>query len=215
MNQYKFSRTDSKDYPEWLSEFANELEGAYKQRTAVEVARQRQESEPSIYNQMAAILNGNKPIYSSVAEAVADYKKRTGLEEYQKRSSAQKAAKQILEASEKVSMAEEVSERPKVFEKVPAIENFIHNMIETSPTVQLPAILHSIAEVFRRQGITQTDLDDWNLARYINNILAAKTRRQDLNDANLGRGVGVQIDNWDAMDGNRNPFSGLMPSRVF
>ena len=69
-------------------------------KNAVEVARNRQESTPSIYEMMSAIVSGSKPKFSSVEEAVQDYKRRTGLSEYQRRNTAELFAEQIVQASE-------------------------------------------------------------------------------------------------------------------
>lgn len=99
MRNYKgaFYRTDEisrepEQCPEWLDLLATKLqvEASIKEsepKTAVEVARRRQNSQPSIYEMMSAIVSGQKPKYSSVEEAVKDYQRRTGLEDYLKRAS--------------------------------------------------------------------------------------------------------------------------------
>lgn len=50
--------------------------------TAVEVARQRQQDQTSVFEMMSSIINSQKPKYSSVEEAVKDYQQRTGLIQY-------------------------------------------------------------------------------------------------------------------------------------
>ena len=111
-----FLRTDeisreSKKTSHWLESFAerlavqeqaNKTSGTIKKaaKTAVEVARERNDNTPSIYEMMSAIVSGNKPKYSSVEEAVQDYQRRTGLSEYQRRASLEDIAEQIVMASE-------------------------------------------------------------------------------------------------------------------
>ena len=97
MRNYKgsFYRTDeSSKEPEhessyWLRALASQFKDeevikTASSKTAVEVARERQ-SQPSIYEMMSAIVSGKKSKYSSVEEAVKDYQRRTGLEDYLKR----------------------------------------------------------------------------------------------------------------------------------
>jgi hypothetical protein len=99
MRNYKgtFYRTDETSRePEHCSDWLDALtlkmqvEGISKtasSKSAVEVARNRQQNQPSIYEMMSAIVSGQKPKYSSVEEAVKDYQRRTGLEDYLKRAS--------------------------------------------------------------------------------------------------------------------------------
>ena len=86
-------------------------------KNAVEVARNRQESTPSIYEMMSAIVSGSKPKFSSVEEAVQDYKRRTGLSEYQRRNTAELFAEQIIQASEEEDVPDTVSEVDEWFNK--------------------------------------------------------------------------------------------------
>ncbi len=107
---------------EWLEDFAEKLaiedqakrgteEQPEKEQvktgrapvTAVEVARQRQHDQPSIFEMMSAIVSGKQPKYSSVEEAVKDYQQRTGLTQYLQSKAEDKtglddAAQQIVEA---------------------------------------------------------------------------------------------------------------------
>lgn len=94
-NKGAFFRTDEvsrepDQCPDWLDLFAAKLRidesvKIASAKTAVEVARERK-SGPSIYEMMSSIVSGQKPKYSSVEEAVKDYQRRTGLEEYLKRA---------------------------------------------------------------------------------------------------------------------------------
>lgn len=85
---------------DWLEDFAERLalEEKTNQRikiankTAVEVSRERQHDQPSIYEMMSAIVSGTKPKYSSVEEAVKDYQERTGLAKWQEQKHNEKIA---------------------------------------------------------------------------------------------------------------------------
>jgi len=95
-NNGAFYRTDEisrepSQCPDWIDLLATKMEidervKIASSKTAVEVARNRQNSQPSIYEMMSAIVGGQKPKYSSVEEAVKDYQRRTGLEAYLKRT---------------------------------------------------------------------------------------------------------------------------------
>jgi hypothetical protein len=105
-NTEEISR-EPRQTPNWLDRFADSLyaqETMVKQasKTAVEVVRERA-YQPSVYEMMSAIVSAKKPKYSSVEEAVLDYQKRTGLEDYIKLTAASKLksiASEIVTASE-------------------------------------------------------------------------------------------------------------------
>lgn len=68
-----------------------------------------------------------------------------------------------------------------------------------------------IGETFCRD-VSQDEIDDPDLSKYINNILITKTKPKDTSmDAMMGRGVGLQIE--DPTDFNRDPFASLRPNR--
>jgi hypothetical protein len=79
----EISREPDDQCPDWIDLLATKMASS---KTAVEVARDRQH-QPSIYEMMSAIVSGQKPKYSSVEEAVKDYQRQTGLDEYMKRAS--------------------------------------------------------------------------------------------------------------------------------
>lgn len=110
-----FLRTDEisrepKKVAHWLESFAEKMaiqEQAEKttlektaSKTAVEVARYRNENQPSIYEMMSSIISGKKPKFSSVEEAVKDYQERTGLAAFQRRNSMSDIAEQIVNAGD-------------------------------------------------------------------------------------------------------------------
>jgi hypothetical protein len=112
-NNPAFYRTDEisrepTKCPDWLdllaTKFAiDEERKGEVAKTAVEVARERQQHQPSIYEMMSAIVSNQKPKYSSVEEAVKDYQRQTGLEAYLKREAGfnlGELASQIIAAAE-------------------------------------------------------------------------------------------------------------------
>jgi len=199
--------------PDWLSRFADKFSKEEKEKkTAVEVMRER--SGPSIFEQMSSIIGGgyNSP-YGSVEEAVTDYQKRTGLAEYQRQALAQ----EIITAAEEESEKPEDTEKktPELLKKHPKIEHFIDNIISTQKGIQIPAVLQSIVETFKRDGINESDVDDADLARYINRKLPARDNN-DAGEQNLGLGVGTERNVfYDSNDENKNPFSALMPAKQY
>lgn len=202
------SAMPSSNCPLWLEAFAAEL--AKKEKTAVEVAKDR-----SVYDQMNAIM-GNRPSnpkFSSVDEVVNDIRDRIGLSDYLKKvksKSVQEAAKQVLAAAEKKTLKNE-DYVPELIQRVPAIEAFIRNVVDTNYGIQLPALQLAIASTFSRDGVRQQDVDDPDFARYINRILMDRSSCGDSGDySNLGRGVGVHRE-FDGLA--QNPFSSLMPAR--
>lgn len=206
---YKFDSNHeyetSDNLPDWLSRFADEYDN--KQTTAVEVARQRQEP---VSDRIHSIMNGYTPKrspYNSVSEAVSDYQKRTGLADFQKAI----LANQIVTAAEEEEAEKKSPEdsRPSLLDRNPAIDSYIHNVIDTNHCVQIPAVLHSILETFKRD-VNESDLDDPELARYINKLLAKRVQHKDNHDAVLGRDVGIREEDLGRID---NPFQALMPSR--
>lgn len=308
MRNYKgaFYRTDEisrepDQCPEWLDLLATKLkvEASIKEspKTAVEVARQRQRSQPSIYEMMSAIVSGQKPKYSSVEEAVKDYQRRTGLEEYLKRASdtdlgalageivraaedtkcpkcgaqalcahckqpfdscecdmesakdkcpecgcpkddgdaldffrnnldygnardmteeeleANPGKKKLITESDEDDDDDGIAEKPQLLQENPAIESYLNNVIETNYGIQMPAILHSLIETFRRDGVDYTIFSDRGLLDWINQRLIEKGQSHHETPSQIGRGVGTHIDYSGEKDPNRDPFTLLVPDK--
>jgi hypothetical protein len=247
-----FSRAEEYDYvpprnnglPAWLEQFAADQAKAEHQKeaapqTAVDVARQRNNSQSTIYEQMSAIMSGTAPKYSSVEDAIRDYQKQTGLEDHMKQAVDNKvlgAAQQIVAAGEeapcpKASSAsgsggdsnesvlvldkgEDEDEEPDLVVKIPGIGNFVRNMIETNHGIQVPAVQHAVMEAFQRDGVGERDTDDPKFCRWINKIIGDKAPPGSGDTySDLGRGVGTQHEYWDLRDSNRDPFVLLTPNK--
>jgi hypothetical protein len=193
--------------PEWLDRFARDY--AKKEQTAVDVARARNR-KANVFEQMNAIINGKKALYSTVDEAVADYQKRTGLIDYLSKDSVSKqstAAAKIIAAGEEADASPKEDERPALILAHPDIEGYINNVIDTNRHIQLPAIIQMIQEAFRRDGVSESDVDDSEFVRFVSQRLSERAVKRDfVTPANLGRGVGTTRDLHDMDDGNRDPF---------
>jgi hypothetical protein len=109
---------------------------------------------------------------------------------------------------------EKEDDTPELIISHPDVAHFIRNLVDTSHGIQLPAIQHAILEMFRRDGIAESHVDDPKLCRFINAILLDKAPSDNSGSfSNLGRGVGTQREYWDIRDSNRDPFVLLTPSK--
>lgn len=202
-NDYEVERGDANLAP-WLRNFADQIEKD-AQETAVDKCRARNNRDLS--ETINAIINGTHTPYSSVDEAIADMRERTGFDSYAKVAAAAK-----IIASGQDSAEKKTHEKPELLEQHPIIETYIDNILEANNYIQVPAVLHSIMENFQRDGVTESMIDDPELARYINGLIARKPNI-DTEDMNIGKGVGLhREDIGDSRDPNRNPFAGLVPS---
>jgi|SRR5690606_560122 len=99
--------------------------------------------------------------------------------------------------------------QPALIEKYPQIESYVMNLISSNHGIQLPAVLNSILEVFGR-NISESDLDDPDLVRYINTILIRNRKPTAPIPSDLGKGVGLYDDNAGRTD---DPLGGLSPQK--
>lgn len=103
-------------------------------------------------------------------------------------------------------------DEPEIIKTNPFIKQFIDNIIETNHGIQLPAILHSLAETFSRDGVTQQILHDPEFMRWVNEILKDKQNiTHEMVPSSVGKGVGISVDNNHAHDSNKDPFTLLVP----
>ncbi len=192
------TRSSDSNVPSWMAGLAakaEEILAAEKQRKeAVTVVDHSRERQMSIHDQMYAIMNGKKPLYSSVEEAVSDYQKKTGLSDHleriQSESSIKSAAAKILAASAdepEDSEKKNSEDRALVLDSHPNVSAYIDDVVKKNPRLSIPAILHMIAEDFSIDGVGSRELDDPNLARYINKALIEKAPRNREEYVPLGR----------------------------
>jgi len=102
---------------------------------------------------------------------------------------------------------------PELIQRIPGIEGYIDNIIDTNGSIQIPAILHGIVESFKRDSVDQSDVSDQHMQRWISNKLISKhiDQNQGSDSSQLGRGVGTQVDYSGSTDHNDDPFLGLEP----
>lgn len=209
-----YYEVDPGDRIDWLDSLAQDLakkETTADPKSAVEVARAR--NNQSIIDQINSIV-GNKPRHSSVEGIVQEMQERTGLKEYMKRMSSTEPKQGKVAAIPNEEVKKKI-----IFEKFgPSIRekiiNFVKNRIATHRgRVPLPAIQDEIINTFRNDGVQPQDVNNPEVAGFINQVIIDERRNTpslDVNDVNLGRGVGVQ--DMDDDDGsNSDFFRGLLP----
>ena len=189
-NQSIISRDDSAiesrdKTPSWFNDFANSLEK--------ESAKPKSQ-DYSLFDQINNIL-GNKSKYSTVAEAVEDLQKRTGLYDFLQKKQAN---------NNKYSNIQ-------IFKDIPILKIYIDNYIDDRPGTSVSAVIHdlmkikSITEKLPRSG----DLPE-EVKRYISDKIAEAKESIKQNDSeymNLGR-----LDLSNDIDVVDDPLGGCMPN---
>lgn len=200
--------TDPGDKIDWLDRFAQEMESkekAAQPKSAVEVARNR--NQKSYLDQISSIM-GNKSKHYTVESIVQEMQDRTGLKEYLRRQSSQYITEK------KIANVNSNAPFGNLDQKLrDSILNFIKNIVETHRgLVPLPAIQEEVLSTFRNAGIQPQDVNNDEVARHISQVMIDERKKNpesDVNNVNLGRGVGVK----DMEDDGSNSdfFKGLLP----
>lgn len=189
------------DIPYWMREFAAKAEQFVKQeeirKEAVTVVDHVRERQQSMYEQMYSIMNGKKPLYSSVEEAVSDYQKKTGLIDHLQKIQADQNLTAIAQQILSVDEEKKNSEKPKVLESFPVVENYIDNVIRSNPHLSVPAIIHMLAENFENDGVDTVMLNDPELARYISSKISEHLTPNTDNYSAIGTGLDISYENDD------------------
>jgi hypothetical protein len=183
--------------PDWMKEFASKAEQMVtteekRQKEAVTVVDHSRERQQSVYHQMHAIMNGKKPLYSSVEEAVTDYQKKTGINDYlekiQSESQMKSAAAQIIAKADADSEKKTLKlESPMVFQSHPQVKGFIKNILDSNSSAPIPAIIHMIAENFEVDGVSEEQLDDSALSQYISHELSLREKPDNTDYSTMGK----------------------------
>jgi hypothetical protein len=152
----KISRSDYTD-SEILYEFAEILK-----KRSVQSYDEVKEKNEAEQDQLKNILHGYKPKYPSVAAAVEDLKKRTGLNAY------------LKQIASKINNTKIASEEPEVFSIDSNIKSSINSLIERRRgNIDIIAV---ISECVEKNKINSNLIDD-NLKKYIaEKILEVKKR---------------------------------------
>lgn len=185
----------------WLDNFANKIaEISTKSETAVSAARAR--DHKSIVDQISSIMSGRPNNSSSVEGAVQDMQERIGLKEYLRK----------INASGDVS-----TDLPKSFSDLPEklrenIKNYISNTIDTHHgNIHVPAIVESVIQMFRLQGVSPQHVNDMEFEKYISDRIVEQKQKnpsEDEHNANIGKGIGVDK---EVDSANTDMFQSLMP----
>ena len=205
ISKANYEYRESGDRVSWLDEFAEKIERAAravdKERTAVDVARER--SAQSYVDQIRSIMNHSQQ-FKTVESVVQDMQERVGLKAYLSK----------LEAGN--------TDKPKVANEKPFesinddlkndVINFINNKVKTHRgRIHVPAVQDEILTLFKNKGIKSEDVDTKAAAKYINDVIVSelnKNPNMDNNSVDLGRGVGIDIEE-DAA--NTDFFHGMTP----
>ena len=106
----------------------------------------------------------------------------------------------------KKSLVAEGDEIPSLLKEFPSIQHFVINTIDTNHGIQIPALLHSLAEVFGRRGLRYEDFQEPDFLEWINKILIEKNQFEPEISNQIGRDVGISVDYSGADDPNKDPF---------
>lgn len=197
-----YSERETGDRVSWIDSFARKIEQVDGSQNAVEAARAR--DHKSIVDQISAIMSGRSNKKESVEGVVQDMQDRIGLKEYLRRINAA--------GQENVS-----NDLPKCFSDLPEkirenIKNYITNTIETHHgNIHVPAIVESVIQMFRLQGVSPQHVNDMEFEKYISDKIVEQKQKnpsEDEHNANIGKGIGVdkEIDS-----ANTDMFESLMP----
>jgi ElaB/YqjD/DUF883 family membrane-anchored ribosome-binding protein len=178
-----FSRSEI--IPDWLNDFA-------KSQQAITTTKA---DSNSIYDQINSIL-GNKGKFSTVQEAVENFKQRTGLTEY---------LKQIKQAQDT---------KEDVFSKIPELKTFIDNYVDAHPGTSIEAVIHDLLKLKSvKENLPEANDLPEDIKRYINDKITEKRQNSPYamkEDLQLGK-VDVKVD--DNLAKDNDPFGGCNPNR--
>jgi len=94
--------------------------------------------------------------------------------------------------------------------KIPGISSYIDNLIKTNKGIQLPAVLDTIFQTFKFDGVSRADVDDPNFVEYVRDILGNEPKLKTDVPSSLGKNLGT--DNYFSTS-DRDPFNILEPQK--
>lgn len=103
---------------------------------------------------------------------------------------------------------------PEILKKFPEIKFFIDNLIKTRHGhIHVPAIQADIYDIYKQQGVTNDEVDDPNLMKYISDIIAQE-QSKDYQPEYTRMGDGVGMDKSDTQDtANTDAFNFANPAK--
>ena len=180
----------------WLDQFADSVVKA-STITAVEVARNRQQSSSPIYETINSIMMG-RSAFSSVDEKVQDMQERTGLKVYLQRVS------QEQNKVDKIASEGPFGDLDKSLRE--DIINYSTNVVRTSRGlgVTVPSLQYDILAQFKKRGLQPDDVNNELVAKLLSDLILNEKKLHptvDEHHMDLGKGVGVS-DTSDDADGS-------------
>lgn len=191
-NSYEYARGERVD---WLDAFAENYAEATKiapDKTAVQVARERQQST---YDQISSIV-GNTFQHATVESKVQEMQERTGLTAYLQSMASmtpEEGAQKILDVFAQFG--------PKMQED---LMNFCKNKIAAHRgQISIPAIQHDLLATFRQHGIQPQDVNNEDVARCISGLIVDELKMNpptDVSSTELGKVDNLEEDDNESAD---------------
>lgn len=193
-NSYEYARSERVD---WLDNFADQFAKDHP-KSAVEVARERDQRAQSIHDQIRSIIFNNP--HHTVESKVKEMQDRTGLTEYLKRAADESATnKNDIFAKFGPQMKQDII-------------SFCKNRISSyRGQIAIPAVQEDLLSSFRQQGLQPQDVYTEDVARFINNLIMDE---QKLNPPtnNNSSDLGLLDKNLDDDSDNNDFFKSIMPN---
>jgi hypothetical protein len=150
--------------PSWFNDFANNLEK--------ESAKPKSQ-DYSLFDQINSIL-GNKSKYSTVAEAVEDLQKRTGLYD-------------ILQKKQ----ASNIGSNIQLFKELPVLKTYIDNYVDDRPGTSVEAVIHDLLKIKTiKEKLPESDDVPAEVKKYISDKIGESNRsivKDDSDSLELGK----------------------------
>lgn len=180
--------------PNWMKEFAKNL-----QKTSVQPYR-----DESIFDQISSVMNGTKPKYSNVEDAVKDMQERSGLIAYKNKVEAQSGTKKKAQAG------------IKLFDLKPQIKETFDNYIEdTHGNLSIPGIVEKIKSIHHTDVSDDAMWDDEHLLKYVSDKnTEAKKKHPDTENDNASLGKLPHFDDRDIDPSNSDALISLTPAVI-
>jgi hypothetical protein len=184
-------RTTSAD-PSWYSGFVAALD---KQSV-----KSRQQ-DYSLFEQISSMMT-HKSKYSTVDEAVDDFKKRTGLDKY---------LISLAQQSPIIDNETPISQQTQdLFQQVPGLKEYIQNYIDVHPGTSVEAVSHDILKIRSvKEALPQSTSLPESIKKFINEKIALKQKEGDQQSDWLGGTPDLSYDENTDID---NPLSALEPT---
>jgi hypothetical protein len=144
--------------PSWFNDFANNLEK--------ESAKPKSQ-DYSLFDQINSIL-GNKSKYSTVAEAVEDMQRRTGLFDILQKKQASKSQYENIQ----------------IFKDVPDLKTYIDNYVDDRPGTSVESVVNDLLKIRTiKEKLPQSDDVPLEVKHYINDKIMEVDERLPKNES--------------------------------